>query len=75
VNEMGQFLWLEERLPDLPLLAIFAAFSLDPRPDFLFNSTGMRRAAFSDFLKTETYVEFRRNLAASTGRLAFHWSE
>jgi len=34
VNEMGQFLYLEERVPELSLLAAATAFSLDPRPDF-----------------------------------------
>ena len=34
VNEMGQFLWLEDYHPELPLLACAAAFSLEPSPEF-----------------------------------------
>ncbi|MGH1344189.1 MAG: hypothetical protein ACRBN8_21700 [Nannocystales bacterium] len=34
VNEMGQFLWLEELLPELPLLDAFCAMLTQRRPDF-----------------------------------------
>ncbi len=34
VNPMGQFLWLEEALPELPLLARFCAFLAAGAPDF-----------------------------------------
>lgn len=75
VNEMGQFLWLEERLPQLPLLEMFAAFSLDPRPDFVFTSGQVTKAKFGDFLKTDEYVVFRRDLTESISTLPFLWTE
>jgi len=62
VNEMGQFLWLEERLPELPLLSMFAAFSLDPRKDFIFDSQRAPRLSFHDFLHGREYAEFREYL-------------
>lgn len=34
VNPMGQFLWLEERLPDLPLLDAMCAFLVSADPHF-----------------------------------------
>lgn len=34
VNQMGQFLWLEELLPELPLLDAFCAMLEQARPDF-----------------------------------------
>lgn len=34
VNEMGQFLWLEDYHPEMPLLATAAAFSLEPSAEF-----------------------------------------
>jgi hypothetical protein len=37
VNEMGQFLWLEDFHPDLRLLAAAAAFSLEPSEHFQMN--------------------------------------
>jgi len=34
VNQMGQFLWLEELVPDMPLLDAFCEFVIQGRPDF-----------------------------------------
>jgi glutathione synthase/RimK-type ligase-like ATP-grasp enzyme len=52
INEMGQFLWLEERVPKMPMLALFAAFSLEPSSDF---NLASRRPDLSlhDYLKSE----------------------
>lgn len=62
INEMGQFLWLEERLPEMPMLAMFAAFSLDPSPDFVLDSKRRVLTSFHDFLSSEAYVAFRKEL-------------
>lgn len=74
INEMGQFLWLEERLPELPLLSMFAAFSLDPRKDFMFDSQRAPRVSFREFLGTCEYAEFRRYLD-NRPPMPFHWFE
>jgi hypothetical protein len=74
VNEMGQFLWLEELIPDLPLLDIFAAFSLDPRPDFMYEPN-VERASFRNFLATPKYAACRREFTAPDSRPPFQWLE
>jgi hypothetical protein len=73
INEMGQFLWLEERLPGLPMLSMFAAFSLDPRPEFRFDPARWPAHSFHDFLQSREYAAFRNQLAASTN--PFHYME
>jgi hypothetical protein len=64
LNEMGQFLWLEERLPELPLLSMFAAFSLDPRFDFRFDPGRWPAHPFHEFIHSEAYGAFRNDLTA-----------
>lgn len=34
VNEMGQFLWVEDRNPEIPMLSLFTDFIASGRPDF-----------------------------------------
>lgn len=75
INEMGQFLWLEEQLPELPLLSVFAAFSLDPRPDFRFHSGEWPAHSFDAFLQSAAYPAFRKDLAAATKTPPFHYIE
>jgi glutathione synthase/RimK-type ligase-like ATP-grasp enzyme len=62
INEMGQFLWLEERVPKIPMLALFAAFSLEPSADFNLEA---RRPdlSFHDYLKSEAYPVFQKDLS------------
>jgi glutathione synthase/RimK-type ligase-like ATP-grasp enzyme len=62
INEMGQFLWLEERVPKIPMLALFAAFSLEPSADFNLEA---RRPdlSFHDYLKSEAYPVFQKELS------------
>ena len=74
VNEMGQFLWLEQRVPEIPMLALFAAFSLDPSPDFNLDS---RRpdVSFHDYLKSEAYPAFRKDWLGSDQARPFYYSE
>lgn len=49
VNETGQFLWLEELLPDVPLLDMFADFLISADPEFRYRPKGPR-LRFSDWL-------------------------
>lgn len=58
INEMGQFLWLEEKVPSLPLLDAFVSFSLEPITSF-HHRPGPDRLSFNDFIKTEDYVRAR----------------
>ncbi len=62
VNEMGQFLWLEQRVPNMPMLALFAAFSLEPSADFNLDAR-LPDVSFHDFLKSEGYPAFRKDLS------------
>jgi hypothetical protein len=71
VNEMGQFLWLEEQLPQLPLLSVFAAFSLDPRPDFRFDQGQWPSHSFSSFLQSEAYPAFQSDCDLATAANPF----
>ena len=78
INEMGQFLWLEERVPKMPMLALFVAFSLEPSADFNLEA---RRPdlSFHDYLKSEAYPAFQKDLSEfvrgpDQGR-PFHYTE
>ena len=75
VNEMGQFLWLEERVPSLPMLSTFAAFSLEPRADFQFSATRHFSTTFQEYLESEAYPIFRQELTAAGGRNSFQYQE
>jgi len=60
INEMGQFLWLEERVPEIPMLALFAAFSLEPSADF--NLEARRPdVSFREYLKSEACLAFQKD--------------
>jgi len=79
INEMGQFLWLEERIPQLPLLAMFAAFSLEPSFEFVFEPRRWPAISFQKFLASDAYSLFREDLAqyvaASSETKAFCYPE
>jgi hypothetical protein len=49
VNPMGQFLWLEHHLPELPLLDAMCAFLASGDPRFVHDGRG-ERLVFSDYL-------------------------
>jgi hypothetical protein len=72
---MGQFLWLEERLRQLPLLSMFAAFSLEPRPDFRFDPARWPVHSFHDFIQSEVFAEFWNACAVPPETQAFHYPE
>jgi hypothetical protein len=76
INEMGQFLWLEERLPELPMLSMFAAFSLDPCPDFQFNQSRWPVHSFHEYLRSEAFSLFQKDFASAAHATArFHYPE
>lgn len=52
INQMGQFLWIEEMLPDLPLLDAFCALLEQARPDFEWHSE-MATLRFADLQDRE----------------------
>jgi glutathione synthase/RimK-type ligase-like ATP-grasp enzyme len=75
INEMGQFLWLEERLPQLPMLSMFAAFSLEPRSEFRFDPARWPAHSFHTFVESEAYAEFRQELMAKAAIASFQYLE
>ncbi|PRQ08186.1 MvdC/MvdD family ATP grasp protein [Enhygromyxa salina] len=62
VNQMGQFLWLEELAPEMPLLDAFCEFLIQGRPDFRWRAPapneGLRFKDFSDEA-TQTAIDQR----------------
>lgn len=48
-NQMGQFLWIEEKVPELPMLDIMCAFLASADPDFRWGG-GAARLSFAEFL-------------------------
>jgi glutathione synthase/RimK-type ligase-like ATP-grasp enzyme len=48
VNQMGQFLWVEEANPEFPLLAAFAEFLVSQDPDFRHRSHPHPRFSFAE---------------------------
>lgn len=58
LNTMGQFLFLEERVPTLPLLDAFASFSLNPTDSFR-HRPSRDAVAFKDFLSSSDYFRAR----------------
>ena len=58
VNEMGQFLWLEDYHPELRLLAGATAFSLDPRADFNPEQQKLPSISMEAYRNSSTYREW-----------------
>jgi hypothetical protein len=64
MNEMGQFLWLEERLPEIPALDMFVSFALNPGNTFEYAQHRRSSAAtFGNYLSTSSYRSFQERLA------------
>jgi len=62
VNEGGQFLWLEERVPDLRMLDIFSEFIASGDPDFVYSDQRSGKSvALSDFAE-EAWIEQEREV-------------
>lgn len=76
INEMGQFLWLEQRVAKMPMLALFAAFSLEPSADFNLH-TSRPNISFHDYLKSEAYPAFQNDWSANHSEQAtpFNYTE
>jgi glutathione synthase/RimK-type ligase-like ATP-grasp enzyme len=54
VNEMGAFLWIEERLPEMRLLDAFCELLTQGRPDFIWEGRNSIRAAdFDQIVETQ----------------------
>ena len=49
VNQMGQFLWVEEATPEIPLLQMFCDFLVQRDPGFRYHRSG-RPIAFADVI-------------------------
>jgi glutathione synthase/RimK-type ligase-like ATP-grasp enzyme len=63
VNEMGQFLWIEERVPQLRLLEAFIGLLVHGRPDAPPLMSMGRDLSFAAFIASDHYVEFKRQSA------------
>lgn len=59
VNPMGQFLWQEERLPELPMLDAMCAFLISADPDFA-RAPPPAPLAFEDYRKWAVAERIRR---------------
>lgn len=53
VNEAGQFLWIEERLPVIPMLDAFVKFLAEPSPSFVYDFN--RKFHLSDVYASSAY--------------------
>ncbi len=58
VNEMGQFLWVEELLPEMPLLAAFAAFLQDGSPEFRWSPPQSRQPTMAEYRASADHRRF-----------------
>ncbi len=61
VNEMGAFLWIEEFVPSIPLLAAFADFIMDGSAEFRW-SGGSRRPSMAEFRASADYARFESEM-------------
>jgi glutathione synthase/RimK-type ligase-like ATP-grasp enzyme len=59
VNQMGQFLWKEEKVPELPLLDAMCAFLAAGDPDFSYRP-GRAPLRLADYLRSERSAELSR---------------
>jgi hypothetical protein len=57
VNEQGQFLWVEEKNPEIPVFAAFLAFLMDPEGGV---GATAPPVTFAEYLKSEAMESFRR---------------
>lgn len=59
VNQMGQFLWKEEKLPQLPLLDAMCAFLAAGDPGFSYEP-GPEPLRLADYFRSERFAELSR---------------
>lgn len=68
VNETGQFLWIEDILPELPLLDCFAEFLISRDPEFSYKE-GACPARCSEFDYAITKEAIKQRTAGHMGRV------
>lgn len=59
VNEMGQFLWLEDFHPEIPLLSTAAAFSLEPVAEFEMDRQRLPQLTMEEYRSSEMFARFQ----------------
>ena len=59
VNQMGQFLWKEEKVPELPLLDAMCAFLAAGDPDFRYRP-GADRLRLADYYRSDRFAGVSR---------------
>jgi len=57
VNEQGQFLWIEECCPELPVLQMFCDFLVSKNPDFVWNDRRNENETFAEFKASGRWEE------------------
>ncbi len=70
VNQAGQFLFVEERLPELPLLRAMAAMLLSGRSDYALHDSV--EVGFADYLRSEAcreHDDYARSVQPSSNTL------
>jgi hypothetical protein len=59
INEQGQFLWVEERNPEVKLLEPFANFLAARDVRFQWKESGRSGLSFTDYVESSEWTEFR----------------
>jgi hypothetical protein len=62
VNEMGQFLWLEEWEPEIPVLDTFVKFLMSKNPLFDRSLTGAPSVTLADFLRSPDFSAYQERV-------------
>lgn len=57
VNEQGQFLWMEELVPELPLLEAFCEFLTSKNPEYQF-APRERLISFNHLLENDEFIKY-----------------
>ncbi|WP_237059449.1 hypothetical protein [Microbulbifer sediminum] len=61
INPMGQFLWMEESVPQLPLLDIFCQFLISGSADFIWQGNYSGKS-LEQYYKSKSYYKFSNNI-------------
>lgn len=59
VNQMGQFLWKEEKVPELPMLDAMCAFLASGTPDFI-HAPGQSPLRLADYYRSKRFAAMSR---------------
>jgi glutathione synthase/RimK-type ligase-like ATP-grasp enzyme len=68
VNQMGQFLWKEEKVSELPLLDAMCAFLASGDPDFIY-APGQNPVRLADYYRSERFAAVSRRAACGDAGL------